>query len=318
MLVVVRAPQLVPPALRSLAFRQEGLVGAAQLAEAGVDAHRRRRLVDAGMVQRVTHGVYDVEPGRDRRRDADHRRRRAAWIGLLAYGTESIAVGSCALALLGVAGLPLDIVPEVALPHGRFGRGRDGIRVRQLTDPVAGTFAGHGIVSLGSALVQALPGLPRANGVAVLDDCLRRGFLTPEGIDDIQRRLQRRRGCVRLAARVFGHVDPRAESPLETFARLQCVDDGIPPHELQVEIRSPHGRFLGRGDLGWRLEDGGWLIAEIDGREFHDTPDALFYDRRRQNALVTWGSARVLRFTATDVATGTTIPTAIRAALRTT
>ncbi|NUU19296.1 hypothetical protein HP550_18765 [Cellulomonas humilata] len=308
----------MPPTLRSLAFRQEGLLAAAQLAAAGVDAHRRGRLVDAGVVQRVTHGVYDIEPARDRRRDADHRRRRAAWIGLLAYGPDAIAVGSCALALLGVAGLPLDIVPEVALPEGRFGRGRDGIRVRQVRAPVVGTFAGHGIVALGSALVQALPGLPRANGVAVLDDCLRRGLQTPADLDDIRHRLRGRRGSARLADRVFGHVDPRAESPLETFARLQCVDAGVPPHQLQVEIRSPSGRFLGRGDLGWRLDDGGWLIAEIDGREFHETPDALFHDRHRQNALVTWGSARVLRFTASDVATGTTIPTAIRAALRTT
>ena len=109
-------------------------------------------------------------------------------------------------------------------------------------------------------------------------------------------------------------MDPRAESPLETFARLQCVDAGIAPDELQVEIRSSGGGFLGRGDLGWRRDDGGWLIAEIDGREFHDTPDALHRDRQRQNALVTRGAAQVLRFTSTDISTGT-IPPTVRAAL---
>ncbi len=270
--------------------------------------------MDAGALQRVTHGVYDVAPGA-LRRDADHRRRRAAWIGLLAYGPGSIAVGSCALALLGVSGLPLRIVPEVALPGGRFGRPRDGIRVRQVRDPVGSTSGAHGIVSVGSALVQALPELPRANAVAVLDDCLRRKILTPEGVEEVRRRLQGRRGTGVLGARVFDRVDARAESPLETFARLQCVDAGLPPDQLQVEIRSPDGHFLGRGDLGWRLRNGGWLIAEIDGREFHETPEALLHDRRRQNALVTWGAARVLRFTATDIAAGTTIPAAIREAI---
>jgi hypothetical protein len=264
---------------------------------------------------RVTHGVFDVAPGRDRRWEADRRRRRAAWIGLLAYGPDSIAVGACALALHGVSGLPLDISPEVALPEGRFGRSRDGIQVRQFSEPVRGTFAGHGIASLSTALVQALPELPRANAVAVLDDCLRRGFQTPDGLDDVRRRLHSRRGSAGLVRRVFDKVDARAESPLETFARLQCDDAGIPPHELQVEIRTPSGRFIGRGDLGWRMQDGRWLIAEIDGREFHETPEALLRDRQRQNAPVTWGSALVLRFTASDIAVGTAIPTAVRAAL---
>ena len=45
--------------------------------------------------------------------------------------------------------------------------------------------------------------------------------------------------------------------PLETFARLECVDAGVPPDDLQVEIRSSRGHLLGRGDLGWRLPRGG-------------------------------------------------------------
>ncbi|MBO3102452.1 hypothetical protein [Cellulomonas fengjieae] len=311
----MRVAEPVPRSLLTLASRQEDLLSAAQLSAGGVGVDRRARLGRAGALQRVTHGVFDVAPGRDRRRDAGHRRRRSAWVALLAYGPDSIAVGSCALALLGVAGLPLDISPEVALPDGRFGRSRDGIRVRQLVEPAAGTFAGHGISSLSSALVQALPELPRANAVAVLDDCLRRGFQTPGGLGDLRRRLRGRRGSAGLVSQVFDRVDARAESPLETFARLQCVDAGIAPDELQVEIRTSGGRFIGRGDLGWRLEDGRWLIAEIDGREFHDTPAALLEDRRRQNDMVTAGSAQVLRFTAADIATGTAMPAAVRAAL---
>ncbi|WP_456787242.1 type IV toxin-antitoxin system AbiEi family antitoxin domain-containing protein [Cellulomonas sp. P5_C5] len=310
----MRTPRPVPSSLLALAFRQEDLLSAAQCGAFGIDADARTRLLGAGTWQRVTHAVYDVAPGRDRRRDADHRRRRAAWTGLLALGPRSVAVGPCALALLGVSGLPLDIVPEVALPDGRFGRSRDGVRVRQFSDAVTSTYGGHGIVSLSSALVQALPELPRVNAVAVIDDCLRRGLQSWADIDGVRRRVRSRRGSAGLEGHVFGRVDPRAESPLETFARLQCVDAGIAPDELQVVVRSSDGVFLGRGDLGWRRDDGGWLIAEIDGREFHDAPDALHRDRTRQNALVTRGAAQVLRFTSKDIRSQT-IPPTVRAAL---
>ncbi|MDQ0372917.1 hypothetical protein [Cellulomonas humilata] len=181
-------------------------------------------------------------------------------------------------------------------------------------DPVSGTYGGHGIVSLTSALVQALPELPVANAVAVLDDCLHRGLQSPSGLEEIRRRLRSRRGSAGMEERVLSRVDPRAESPLETFARLQCADAGIPPDDLQVEIRAVNGAFLGRGDLGWRRDGGGWLIAEIDGREFHDRPDALHRDRQRQNAMVTWGAAQMLRFTSADIAAGT-IPAAVRSTL---
>src|SRR6476469_9571123 len=102
-----------PPRSRlSTAFRQEGLVSASQCEKLGVGAARRSRLVRDEAWERVTHGVFDVTPGRDRRRDADHRRRRAAWLAMLAYGPSAISVGACALALHGVAGLPPDVVPE--------------------------------------------------------------------------------------------------------------------------------------------------------------------------------------------------------------
>lgn len=122
------------------------------------------------------------------------------------------------------------------------------------------------------------------------------------------------RGAVR-ARSWLPLVDRRAESPLETFARLACVDGHVPPDDLQVEIKTPGGRLIGRGDLGWRLGDGRWLIAEIDGRTFHENPEALLRDRARQNALVSTGRVDVLRFTAADIRTSGLIPAAVRRAL---
>ena len=136
----------VPRSLVALAFRQEDLVSADQCDAAGLGAGRRGRLITTGTWSRVTHGVFDTAPRRDRRHDADHRRRRSAWIGLLAYGPEAIAVGACALALVGAAGLPADIVPEVALPGGTRRQSRDGVRVRH--------FAGMETMRYGSRAVS--------------------------------------------------------------------------------------------------------------------------------------------------------------------
>lgn len=233
---------------------------------------------------------------------------------MLAFGPGAIGVGACALALHGVEGLPRDIGSEVALPGGSAGRHRSDVRVRTFGPFESLRYGDRWIAALVPALVQALPELPRPHAVAVLDSVLHRGWVTDRTFGLVRERVRGRRGAAGLAA-WWSLADRRAESPLETFARLECVDAGVPPDDLQVEIRSLHGRLLGRGDLGWRLPGGRWLIAEIDGREFHERPEALLRDRSRQNALVSTGRVDILRFTAADVSTRGRVPLAIRTAL---
>src|SRR5699024_8275847 len=113
-------------------------------------------------------------------------------------------------------------------------------------------------------------------------------------------RLRGRRGVSRVA-RWWPLVDGRAESPLETWARLDCYDHGLPPHDLQVVLRDRRGAIIGRGDMGWRRCDGTWVIAELDGIQVHGAPDPLYADRHRQNRLLTETGAIVLRFTSADL-----------------
>lgn len=232
---------------------------------------------------------------------------------MLAYGPDAIAVGSCALALHGANGLPRDIQPEVALPSGRSGLGRDGIRVRQLSTVESERFGDRQIATLHFALVTALPELGRLHAVAVLDDLVHRGRLSM--VEQLAPRLRGRRNCIE-AIEWLALVDGRAESPLETFARLECIDAGIPPDELQLVVTAHDGTFLGRGDLAWRLVGGRWLVVEVDGREFHDQPDALHRDRIRQNAMLLRGDVDLLRFTSTDLATRGLVGRTVREALR--
>lgn len=288
---------VLPADLLRLAGAQGGLVSAAQCDAAGVGQSRRGRLVRSGRWGRATTGVYVVEPHAPV--GADDRRRRTAWTGILAYGPGTAAVGASALTLHGVAGLPVRITSEVVLRGLPHTAGRDGIRVRRFSTVVRPHGPGWA-APLPEALVQALPELPRDNAVAVLDDVLHRRLLTDAEIRRVRAATRGRRGAAHLHA-CWALADRRAESPLETFARLQCVDAGIPPDELQLEVRAPDGTLAGRCDLAWRRTDGTWLLVEVDGRAFHDVPTAVLRDRRRQNALAVLGHT-VLRFTAADVA----------------
>lgn len=302
----MRTVATVPSELLTLAGTQEGLLSAQQCDEHGVGSHRRSRLVSQGRWQKVTHAVLDtiVAPPRDRDgpRRHEHLRRRAAWLGLLAYGTDAIAVGPCALVLLGVEGVRTDVRPEVALPGACAGRSRDGILLRQFDDGMTVTqIAGRWVATTDWALAQAVPEMGRMRAIAAMDSARHRGLLSAEGLAHAHDLARGRRGVARTHP-WWGQSDGRAESPLETFARLDCTDSGIAPDDLQVEVVDG-GRFLGRGDLGWRLPGGRWLIAELDGADVHSEPAALLRDRARQNDLVACGAVDLLRFTGRDVTT---------------
>lgn len=281
-----------------MARGQGGLVSAGQCDTYGVTSGRRRRLVALGVWRRLTRGVFDtgVDTGLH---PYDLRRLRSAWLALLAY-PGAAAVGSCALALLGVAGLPPEIAPEAAFPH-RSGRvSRDGVLLRQYRRFPCVAVRDRWVAEPAHALAQALPGLGRDHGVSVMDSLLNRRLLTPAGLVRAQRLASNRPGCA-VTHPWWDLADGRAESPVETLARLRCVDAGIPPDELQHVVRDDSGRFLGRADLAWRLGDGRWLLVEIDSDAFHTSAEQVRRDAARQNGLLSGGNHILLRFFARDL-----------------
>jgi hypothetical protein len=296
----------IPPALLALAAGQAGLVSTAQCDRGGLDRSQRHRLVARGRARVVTRGVLDLaptlSPADQASQDPDHDRRRAAVLALLAHGPRAISVGQCALTLLGIQGLPKTIRPEVMLPGGARRPARDGIVVRRFERTLPTVALGPFRVAAAPwALAQSVCELDRTRAISVLDSAVQRGLIGPDGLGTVERLAAGRRGAARLHD-WWPLVDGRAQSPLETQARLQCVDASIPPDDLQVPIRGSSGRVVARGDLGWRLRQGRWLIAEIDGVGPHSSPVALFRDRERQNAVIATGRAEVLRFTAEDLA----------------
>ncbi len=295
-------------------------MSSSQCDAAGLDKHRRHRITTAGRALLLTRGVLDLSGVLNERDMAppdgpDLRRRRAALLALLAHGPSAVAVGQCALALLGVQGLPMNIRPEVWLPPGSPRVARAGIVVRCYRRPFPTFTVGEFQVAAPRwALAQAVPELGRDAAVAVLDSSVQRGLVGHGELGEVARLCRFRTGAPSVRA-WLGLVDGRSQSPLETRARLECVDAGVPPDELQVPIRDAARRIVARGDLGWKLRRGRWLVVEIDGAGPHSDPRALYVDRERQNAVVATGTVDMLRFTAREVARRDLIPTAVAAHL---
>jgi hypothetical protein len=278
---------------------QEGVVSKAQCDAAGIDKNAVALFVRRGRWSRVTRCVYDTDPVPVERRQRndfhDHVRRRAAWVGMLAV-PDGISTGACALALHGVAGLPADLVPEAARPGGMYAAVGSGVRLRRYRSFSDEPYRGRWIASVVPALAQALPILSRDEAVAVLSNALHEKRIDEVGFREVRELVRGRRGAARVHE-LFDLADGRDESPAETFARLSCVDHGVPPDGQQVTFTSG-GFVLGRVDFVWSLPDGRYVVVEIDGRAFHSGAAMLADDSQRQNGLVGTDRLIVLRFPA--------------------
>lgn len=269
-------------------------------------------MVNRGQMRRYVHGVYIALWMAPKGPEAE--RSRAAWAGLLATDPVGVSSGACALHLHGVQGLPKQIRPEVAAEHGVYKGEIQGVRVRQLRSPFECYRLGEWrIAAPVPAMVQALPELPIAHGVCVLDSALNRNILQFSDIPEIQEQLRGRPGSVRLSE-CWSLIDGRADSPMETLVRLECTRAGLAPSNLQVRVTDTSGQVIARGDLGWLRPDGTWVLVEVDGFDVHSTPTAVFQDRARQNRIMLSARHTTLRFTVKDLGTGI-IPAQIRAAL---
>ncbi|WP_022918342.1 type IV toxin-antitoxin system AbiEi family antitoxin domain-containing protein [Ruania albidiflava] len=304
-------------AARATAVDQRGLISAQQCAQLGLSSDWLTSLVRRGQWQRVTRGVYDTTPGQvDRVVDPTAWRLRSVWLSLLAYGPDAIAVGGCALAMHGVWGLPIDLTPEAALPRAHYARCRDGIRLRRFDNGMTTTVVdGRRVATMDYALAQAIPEMARETAICVLDSALHLGLLRRSELRRVRHLVRGRRGAKRTHP-WWALVDGRAQSPIETRARLIYHDVGLPPDTLQLPLLGARGQIVGYGDLAWRRPWGGWLVVEMDGSEYHSGPAALFRDRARQNEAVATGEVTMIRYTGSDLWRPEEMVSTVRSLLR--
>ena len=123
-------------------------------------------------------------------------------------------------------------------------------------------------------------GLHRRNGLAVLDAFLHLGSFNRVALHDEVRRFARRRGVIQLR-QLVAVADGRAESPGESWTRLELIDAGLPVPLLQLVVMW-QGQALFRLDLAYAKHR---ICVEYDGIEFHDSREQRRHDESRREWL---------------------------------
>ena len=127
---------------------------------------------------------------------------------------------------------------------------------------------------------QCVPLLGTRALVAVGDHFVGRSDLTTTIADLVGAIVPGSRSAV-AARTAVDLVRVGSESAMETWFRLAIVDAGFPEPELNVEVRDPDGRFLGRVDMAWPEHR---IALEYDG-DHHRERDVFQHDQQRDNGF---------------------------------
>ncbi len=224
---------------------------------------------------RWLHPHREVYVVRSRVIDPHRSRIRAA---LLAAPPDAVLSHAAAAYLHGIQGVgPLNLV-DVTMPRSVGDRAIRGIRVHRRDAPQVVTQQGLPVVSAPLAVRGLADQLELPALLSAVDSALHQRLVTLDGLLALEPpwRLEPRSRWFRA----LQLADGRAESPLESRARLVVIEAGLGPVELQVLVEVDG--VIYRVDICWCPIQ---LGLEADGREAHSSAEALLNDRRRQNAL---------------------------------
>jgi hypothetical protein len=222
---------------------------------------------------------------------------------------EAVFVGASAAWLYGLDLKPTDPV-EVVVPAHCWIRTRAGLVVRHGEIPPAEVVSIRGLRA--TALPPTLAGLclrrPAVEALVAIDMAVHLGLTDATALTQYAEAAKGRPGATRMKALVS--LAASAESPMETRLRWLLIENGLPPPQVQVNLRDGAARFVGRADLYYPQAR---LALEYDGANHRER---VVEDNRRQNLLVNAGY-RLLRFTSADIHNRADVVVAqVRAALR--
>ncbi|CAM5294676.1 hypothetical protein MAUB1S_01865 [Mycolicibacterium aubagnense] len=227
--------------------------------------------VKAGVLQRIWQGIYC-------RGEPDD------WVRLrgldLAAGTPVPVCLGTAAALYGFdTENPKNL--HVLNPPRHQLRNADGLVVHRRDGAPVAEVNGRPATAAAWTAIEVARSLRRPRALATLDAALRSGTCDRVELARALMKQSGRRGVVAVRE-LLPLADPRAESPMESEARLVMLDGGLPAPELQFEILDGRGQ-LRRLDFAWPDYR---VAAEYDGMDWHSGADAMLSDRYRTSALM--------------------------------
>jgi hypothetical protein len=200
---------------------------------------------------------------------------------------------------------------------GGHGRRTRWLRVHQcpLGTAERATIGDYRVTSIERTAIDVARTVSFERAVAILDAALRLGA-EPSLLDEIATAAAGRKGA-RVAREALTFADGRSESVGESISRVRILQVGLPSPELQVEVFTPSGIWVARGDFGWR---GKRVIGEFDGKvKYVGTPEevanAVMREKAREQAIRDAGWW-VVRWSWKDLANPTSFRRRIEAAFR--
>lgn len=291
-----------------------GIVTRQELVTEGVSRSHLATSVRSGSLVRLARGVYATAPYANRYKPmADGELLRVA-AALAVTGSGVVASHQSAAKLLGIDLLGR-AATQVTLSCPRSGswKSRSGILLRAAELP-----EGHITTRLSLPVTTAARttiDLARTSdfrtGVVAADSALHGKLTTKTELQQVVAACRGWPGITR-AVEVVDFADMKAESPLESIARIVFRDVGLPAPELQVwlgGVDDPTGRV----DFYWRKY---LTVAEVDGAIKYADPAAARAQLRR-DALLRADGYEVVHFDWQDITNNPQlVATRIRQAFR--
>jgi hypothetical protein len=278
--------------------RIAGIVTTGELLAAGLSDRRIRTLVRCGDLYQVGHGVYaDGAKARDMLKLRDGRQLLDLAGAVAAVWPQAIVSHQSAAYLHSIDLLARpDHAASLTYPPRRGGTVRAGVRLHAATVPATQitSVVGLSVTTPARTVVDLARTLEFRAGVVTADSALHRKLTTKPELQAVLATCPRWRGA-RRAAEIIELADARAESPLESIARVAFSDCGLPPPELQVWLGGT-AEPIGRVDFYWRKYR---TIAEVDGALKYDGADGPARARQqlRRDMLLREDGFEVIHFT---------------------
>ena len=254
-----------------------------ELAAAGFSDARIRTLTRCGDLFRVGRGVYaNGSRARELLAFADGKRLLHLGAAVAVRGPDTVVSHESAAYLHSLDLLATPDVATLTCPPGRGWNAGPGVRLHGMTLPSAQvtTKAWLPVTTPARTVVDLARTLSFRAGVVTADSALYHKLVTKAELEQVLTDCRGWPGS-RHAAAVIEFADGRAESPLESIARVAFDHCGLPPPELQVWLGGT-SEPVGRVDFYWKQYR---TIAEVDGALKYADPDRARAQLRRDSRL---------------------------------